>query len=233
MSHVSINVDFSKVYKNANEILVANTIIETFPYKISSLIKEQTDIRICTYTKALEKYGIDNRVFGSNSADIKEFCGAYVIFCNDNEPEYRVRYSVAHEMGHYVNGHKMNIKVDDPLYEKQEIEANCFAAQILMPEQIIREFRHRGKVVDVDFLVDVFGVSEDAAQKRLKTLAKVEYEWRNRSEKEYDDLIIMKYSTFIDKVAPLKKQRFFYESNYEDDLQRERDSWLDSRTRWS
>ncbi|MCI9064635.1 MAG: hypothetical protein K1W20_00125 [Lachnospiraceae bacterium] len=34
---------------------------------------------------------------------------------------------------------------DLKLYNKQEIKANCFAAQLLMPEQILLELQHRKK----------------------------------------------------------------------------------------
>jgi len=227
-----LDVDFVKVYSKANEILASTSVIETFPFRISQLIKEQSDIRLCKYSKALSKYNIPMEHFGSESAELMEYGGAYIIFYNDAEKEYRVRFSIGHEFGHYVFGHKMNLKEDDPLYHKQEVEANCFAAQLLMPEQIIREAVHRGEKSNIDYLMKSFDVSKEAAEKRRDSLAKYEYEWRKREEKVFDDIILMRYAKFIDKIAP-KNNSYYYDYAYEDEMQRERESWLDSRSRWS
>ena len=227
-----LDVDFVMIYRKANEILATTSVIEVFPYKISQLIKEQSDIRLCKYSKALSKYGIPMEHFGSESAVLMECEGAYIIFYNDEEKEYRVRFSIGHEFGHYVFKHKMNLRDENPLYQKQEIEANCFAAQLLMPEQIIREAVHRGKTSNIDYLMKSFDVSKDAAEKRRDSLAKYEYEWRKREEKEFDDIILMRYAKFIDKIAP-KNNSYDYDYAYEDEIQKERDSWLDPRSRWS
>lgn len=226
------NVDFVKVYRKANEILVTSNVIETFPFKMKQLIVEQTDIRMCKYSKAMSKYKIDIRTFGSESAVIQEYCGAYIIFYNQDEPDYRIRFSIMHEFGHYVLGHRMSLDVNDPIYHTQELEANCFAAQILMPEQVVRFAIKRGKCLSEDFLINSFGVSEIAAEKRLKTLALYESDWKKRKEKEYDDIIVEKYRRFIDKIAPINYKQF-YDYDSEMDKQYERDNWLDTRSRWN
>lgn len=224
-------IDFAFVYVKANELLLTSTVIEMFPYKMGAFIKEQSDIRLCTYRKAKEKYGVDISAFGSESAVLQEFGGACIIFYNQNEPDYRVRFSIMHEYAHYYLGHEMNLKKTDPKYQRQEVEANCFAAQILMPEQILRVASKRGYTINVDYIMKSFGVSEDAAQRR-RTLASHDYEWRKRAEKEYDDLILMKYAKVIDNIAPQKQNRFYdFEDEYE--CQMERNSWMDTRSRWS
>lgn len=226
------DIDFAKVYGKANEILATSSVIETFPYKVGQLVKEQSDIRLCKYSKALLKFGNSMEQFGSESAVLIECNGAHIIFYNDAESERRIRFSIPHEFAHYVLGHKMNLKEDDPLYQKQEVEANCLAAQLVMPEQIIREIVRRGKTPTNDFLKETFNVSYTAAERRRESLATTEYEWRKREEKKYDDIILMKYATFIDKIAP-KNSRYYVDYGYEDNMQKLRDSWLDQRSRWS
>lgn len=223
------SVNYSKIYCKANELLISSNAIDKFPFKVSALIKEQSDIRLCKYAKAFEKYGIPISQFGSESAVIMEYCGATIIFYNQDEVEYRIRFGIMHEFGHYVLGHKFNLKEIDPLYHKQELEANCFAAQMLMPEQILRECKNRGKVLSVDFIIQSFDVSEDAASKRKKTLANTIYEWKSRAEREYDDIIVLKYASMINKIAPKRQYDYNFDDEY--DRQRERDSWYaDSRT---
>lgn len=227
-----ITPNFKRIYRYANEILVCSSKIDGFPFKAKELVKEQTDIAFCTYEKARDKYHIDIRQFGSDSAVLTELLGAYIIFYNQSEAPYRVRYSIIHEFGHYTLGHILNLDREDPLYGVQEVEANCFAAQILMPEQLLRECSRRGITISSDYIMQSFKVSEEAARKRKSTLAKTSYEWRSREESRYDDIIIEKYSGVIDEIAP---SPYHYTYSLEDDYEREqeRNSWLDTRSRWN
>ncbi|SCY14226.1 protein of unknown function [Butyrivibrio sp. INlla14] len=226
--------DFKRVYMLANEILVVTRTIDTFPYSVKQLAMEQADVQVCSFKKAQEKYKIPIKDFGSESAHLEEYMGAHIIFFNEQEEKYRVRFSIGHELGHMLLEHDMNLKKENPLYGVQEVEANCFSAQLLMPEQLLRECNNRGYKTDVDYIIKSFGVSEDAAQRRKNTLAKNNYEWRNRSEKMFDDIIIERNLAFLDKIAPRRRverfNSFFYDE--EMDMQKERYSWLDTRRRW-
>lgn len=212
---------FSKAYSNANEILVSSEVISTFPFCPKKLVKEQTPIVCRSFSKALS-YGLDIRDLGSESAIITQLQGKNIIFYNDNKPETHIAYSIIHELGHYINGHNMQIS-DEETYHRYEIETNYFAAQILMPEQIIREFQRRGIAITVPFIQKNFGVSQQAAEKRISTLAKTTYDWKSRAEKEFDDIILLKYSDFINTVAPLKNNA--YDLEYEYEKQEERNNW--------
>lgn len=117
--------------------------------------------------------------------------GAHIIFYNQDEAPYRVRFSILHEFGHYFLGHELNLDRNDKLYGVQEVEANCFAAQVLMPEQLLRECSKRGKKLSEDFIMKSFGVSWEAARKRRNTLARTVYEWRSREESRYDDIVLI------------------------------------------
>jgi Zn-dependent peptidase ImmA (M78 family) len=71
-----------------------------------------------------------------------------VIFVNSKHPTVKQRFSVGHELGHYLSGHenfsadaRSNIDPDkkylNPQYQ-QEYEADDFAAEILMPKKILK-----------------------------------------------------------------------------------------------
>lgn len=224
--------NFKRLYKYANELLVLSSVIGGFPFKAKELVKEWSDIAFCSFEKAGSKYHQDIRQFGSDSAVLTEMQGAYIIFYNQAEVPYRIRFSIMHEFGHYLLGHEMNLDRDDDLYGVQEVEANCFAAQVLMPEQLLRVCSKRGKTLSDEFIMQSFAVSREAAQKRRNTLARTVYEWRSREEAEYDDIIIEKFSGLLNSIAPLPLQ---YPYTFEDDLAREqeRTSWFDSRSRWN
>ena len=151
----------------------------------------------------------------------------HIIFYNDREVVYRVRFSILHEYAHYILDHKRNLSPNDPLYQKQEVEANCFAAQLLMPEQLIRACSSRGKKITERFIIETFYVSPEAAYKRMKTLATSISEWRSRQEREYDDIILERHTGFLNSVAPIDYGVYDIEDEF--DREKERASWLDTR----
>lgn len=218
--------NFQFVYSNANEILVKSSVISTFPFSPIKLVEEQSDIKCCTYKQALTRT-VNMSEFGSESAIIMEYKGRRIIFYNDNKPLTHIRFSILHELGHFINNHDFNV-ADKEVYGCYEVETNYFAAQLLMPEQVIREFIKRGIYVTEEFLVQHFNVSKMAAEKRIQTLAKTMTEWRSRQEKEFDDIILFKFAHFINDIySRYQKKHFDFEEEYE--RQQERDSWHSHR----
>ncbi|EGO2664875.1 TPA: ImmA/IrrE family metallo-endopeptidase [Enterococcus faecalis] len=66
------------------------------------------------------------------------------IFVNSIEPEYRQRFTIAHEMGHAVLGHEgvsyrsdILDKYEDTIKKSREVRANKFAAELLMPKDLV------------------------------------------------------------------------------------------------
>lgn len=98
----------------------------------------------------------------------------YVITINRNHHENRQRFTMAHELGHYALNHGTKT---DTLYrntsldnEPDEVEANAFAAEILMPSAAIRDLVFNKGVVTTELLAFKFWVSEQAMLYRLKNL---------------------------------------------------------------
>ncbi len=95
---------------------------------------------------------------------------------NKSHPEYLQRYTIAHELGHYLNGHKHIDKEfidDDTKYYdsgfQQEKEADRFAAELLMPvEYLEQDLKQWG--IDIKKLTEKYKVSEQALWIRLTTL---------------------------------------------------------------
>lgn len=217
----NVSLDFKKAYSAANELLVSSKSIITFPFSPKKLIREKSDIACRSYKKGLE-YGVDIHDFGSDSATIFKYHGKKIIFFDETKPEPHIKYSILHEYGHDYLGHDLD-KKDEETYGKYEIETNFFSAQLLMPEQILHECTKRGVVINNQFLRTHFGVSKEAAEKRLNTLAKTNFEWRSRQETEYDDIILAKFSSFVDSICPKSS---YYDYDYEENLQRQRDKWF-------
>ena len=112
-----------------------------------------------------------------------------VIALNKSHHKVRQRFTVAHELGHYVLEHKGEMFVDQMVLNRrdgrssiaidpQEIQANAFAAELLMPKQMLLEVLQ--DIVDGDptpnrenliaKLAKKFEVSVEAMQYRLINL---------------------------------------------------------------
>lgn len=98
----------------------------------------------------------------------------FVIFVDKGEPASRQRFTAAHELGHFVL-HKDYIgdKVEDNyllrsegMSNRQEIEANKFAADLLMPMSLIQAEMSDGNTA-IGTLAEKFGVSKTAMSIRL------------------------------------------------------------------
>ena len=221
MIYKEIKPDFKKALEKANDILISSDLIYGFPFSIVKVIKEKSGIQCKKYYYA-STLGIDMFMFGSEDAILISKDKKYIIFFNDEiENKSRKRFSIGHEFGHYMLDHNLNFK---SMYDVYEIEANFFVAQLYMPEQVINELKKRGKMITVSNLMKWFGVSRMAAEKRISTLRKIDFEYRTPQERMVDEGILYKFSEFIDSVAP--KTTTFYIDYEEDELQKERNSWL-------
>ena len=212
--------DFSRAYAVANEILITSTSISSFPFSPKELVKEQS-ATVCRSYKKAQKYGVDIRNFGSESATLFHFHGKAIIFYDETKPQAHINYSILHELGNDKMGHPLS-SIDDLTYRCYEIETNYFAAQLLMPEQLLRELQRRGVRLTIPFLQSAFGVSAQAAQKRINTLNKLNTSWRSQEEQLFDDIILAKFADFLDEIAP-RREFDDFEEEYE--RQREREEW--------
>ncbi|UYZ68454.1 ImmA/IrrE family metallo-endopeptidase [Moraxella bovis] len=100
--------------------------------------------------------------------DIKK----YIITVNENHHENRQRFTIAHELGHYAlnHGSKEYILYRNGESDPDEIEANAFAAEILMPTAVIRHLIFEKDITTVQELAQKLWVSEQAMLYRLKNL---------------------------------------------------------------
>lgn len=100
---------------------------------------------------------------------------AGTIFLKNGEYPLRSRFTLAHEIGHVVLGHRNDGVITD-FYRGRlnghsstaERDANEFAAELLMPRQLFADFWNSG--VPEEDLSIVFGVSVTAAAVRAKAL---------------------------------------------------------------
>ncbi len=106
-----------------------------------------------------------------------------VIAVNEAHHEHRQRFTIAHELGHYflhrdapafydvdkLVGSHFRAKAAGATWDSKEIEANKFAAELLMPRKLLLERVASGDV-DVVQLAKEFNVSTEAMTYRLAEL---------------------------------------------------------------
>jgi len=113
----------------------------------------------------------------------KDERGGYYIVANKDEPRVRQRFTIAHELGHYIYHRSLigdgiqdtaayrapDPKVYDttPLEPFHEAQANRFAANLLMPRWLIRKAQTSHPDYSHADLARLFEVSEDAMRIRL------------------------------------------------------------------
>lgn len=119
------------------------------------------------------------------SGQISREGNQYVIRVNRNEARERQRFTISHELAHYLL-HRAEIDsspegiTDTVLYrsgkpERIEFEANRLAAEIVMPMPLVEhelktEFRDLVTEATIERLASMFEVSKAAMEIRLSTL---------------------------------------------------------------
>ncbi len=136
----------------------------------------------------LEGVEVDFADFGEDVSGvlIKEG-GRAVIGVNGRDATTRQRFTIAHELGHYLLHEGRDLFVDKDFvvhfrdqnsstgHDPVEIEANQFAAELVMPSDKVRQFfvKHHFDIDDeaaLRKLAGKFGVSPTAMAVRLSTL---------------------------------------------------------------
>lgn len=85
------------------------------------------------------------------------------VFINEKQSETRQRFTIAHELGHFVVHHSdwhVDTGKSIKIYNRdsksssgehlEEIEANQFAAELLMPKENIDRFMSKQKITNFD-----------------------------------------------------------------------------------
>lgn len=165
--------EMSKI--GTDQAAVVRRHLERHPVRLGALAKE---LGIGQVKVGSMQTGMSGQICREN--------GEYVIRINRNESRERQRFTLAHEIAHFLlHRHIIDRSpdgiTDNVLYrsgepQHVEYEANRLAADIVMPPQIVadklaQEFR--GVVTDatIEALADSFEVSKAAMEVRLSTIA--------------------------------------------------------------
>ena len=187
--------DFERCAHTAVELLLAQE-IRSFRLRVPEL-KLDKNIRFDTFEHYASLTGVPPdhfcRVLDDGCTVL--YGGQYLILFPSQPLSPRLNYTLAHEVGHVYLDHKTD-------RAKEEIEANFFAAELLMPEMVIRALAQQKGRIDAYDLCFLFGVSYEAAQKRIGTL--------NRKACPFGDPL---HQQLLQKYQPLLNDYVQYDQN--------------------
>ena len=139
-----------------------------------SLLDEPVAIAGLCRQFGLSVTGKDDFPDGDSGSICKNADGTFAIFYDSHDSHTRQRFTVAHELAHYLLHRELlgdeypeNILFRGGLSNKQEIEANRLAAKILMPGDAIDCYTKGRKVLSIHDMAKTFGVSPQAMSIRL------------------------------------------------------------------
>lgn len=144
--------------------------ISSFPVNIEEICKsEGVQVHYVDFTDIQQK--IQETILGAIQ---KQSDGKYAVLVNEDDSEARARFTIAHELGHYLMYTKesdskiiTNLLIDGSY---QETAANKFAAELLMPKDLVLK-EYKKMVIPVsDSLAKKFNVSKQAMRIRLDGL---------------------------------------------------------------
>ena len=116
------------------------------------------------------------------SGMIRKVDGDTQILVSPNQSAERIRYTIAHELGHYelhfeiknsfvdtdLDFFRRETDEDDPIKKRVEVQANMFAASLLMPATTVTEAYAISS--NIDNLAGLFCVSSIAMKFRIANL---------------------------------------------------------------
>lgn len=176
-------IDFQKCTDKAYEILLEQT--GDIPIKANSLFLPQP-ILFDSFQNYSAITGIPLSELTSNQKADNGYLYKHrdflIILHNESHCAERCNFTDGHEIGHIVLGHKKDT-------DNEEIEANFFSAQLLMPNALIRYLCQNNFQINSYALQKVFEVSPDAAKRKIITLKKhfVAHRWDTDLIKKYQD----------------------------------------------
>ncbi|MCM1400322.1 MAG: ImmA/IrrE family metallo-endopeptidase [Clostridium sp.] len=179
------------------------------PVKLGSIIKSYNNIKLITYSSQIKKYNIsytDLIISAETNDSYAVYCKSknrYCIYYNDIDfnlkSSNRVRWNLAHELGHILLGHHtitssdklFRSNISNQIYDCIEEEANYFAQLLLVPHVVLLSF----KVQSAREIRSLCKISDKASKRRY-----IEYiNWKKNlnPNDEYDNAVFHFYYAFI------------------------------------
>lgn len=209
------NPNYKKARKLASEILILQDEL-IFPIDVEKIKLKNKKIIFSSYKNYAEKTKVEVSELCINSNDAMVINHTdeikVILYNSDIKSKGRILWSKAHELGHIVLKHQEQGEVE-------EIEANTFASQLLLPQCLLKKLIDSNIEITTDYIIYKFGLSKAAAESCMKLVGK---KLESNYDAYYDDIIIFKSSEFIKNET----KNNIRSSYYDNDIEEERNNWL-------
>ncbi|HCT63896.1 MAG TPA: hypothetical protein DIC60_01225 [Lachnospiraceae bacterium] len=192
---MTLSPNFDRCEKFATSLLLKQKVFSSTQIKVTDL-QFDYDIVFDTFSHYCQVTETPSYTFFLPGTMVFQDCltikrgSVYIILYNGRDNNYaRRNWSIAHEIGHIYLGHK----TDGP---QEEIEANFFAAQLLMPEAVLRTIYYNNKRLNANDVHRYFYVSKPAAIKRIHTL---NHKYFNSSEE--NEVLLERFRDAIEYIC--------------------------------
>jgi len=178
---------FALATKRAYELLAELDICE-FPVEPLKIIKHfpnwhlqgWRELHVNTVEK--DPLNIDKEKAEAKTVKLRGSDEYLIVYDERVDNRQRIRWTLAHEIGHIVMGHLVHFDatalnrrgLTQEEYGVLEVEAHCFASDLLAPKTIIRRFGFRNDPKSIALTCDI---SIDAAERRLKEIKRMDFSY--------------------------------------------------------
>lgn len=107
-----------------------------YPIDMRDILSHFSPCTLLTFEEAASQFGMPMNKFrcltGTSDAFTANQGGRYLVFYDDNKPNSRINFSLAHELGHILLGH-----FDGQTPHRIEREADRFAITLICPLPVV------------------------------------------------------------------------------------------------
>lgn len=173
---MELEYELYKLARNMAWKVLRDCKITVLPLDLMKIIKFY-DFRIIPYSKSDYVKSLNAEIQNEDGFS-RMVEGQKAIYFNDNvKSKERIRFTVAHELGHCVMNHNLanikyrNYEIDNPDDSIEEMQANVFARDILMPA-IVLHYTNCCTYADIMRLCSVSEASAKIRAERMGVLKK-------------------------------------------------------------
>lgn len=209
--------NFILARQKASEILILQDVLSVPINPLKIKLKEYT-----VYFFSFQEWSNLNNISVEQLTLDNKYSDGYTLFIRDNNIYFvfynkeivskgRINWTIAHELGHIALNHTNQCS-------ENELEANAFASQLLLPQCLLMKLVSSGKKITIDYITKTFGLSKEAATNCIYSIGR---KLDNNYQAQYDDIILELFSDFLKQQIP----EYNY-LNYYDEMDEKRNSWL-------
>lgn len=205
--------DYGTAQKKAYDTILSSH-INTLPINLKTIINQYDNLHLQRYSVFAWENGMTIDEV-SDFLDSDEGClwrrndNQYIVLYNDTiQSKERVRFTIAHEIGHYVlKHHERSNKTKVSRYsltmaedEVLEKEANYFAKRLLAPLPLVYDFISLWNRITPELIMDIFDVSYSVSNYIIEDLRRAQRHGIVRVSHN----INTQFSSFIHKIKDAK-----------------------------